>query len=86
MCFTFEALNYFFINHGGQRVYCNLKSSQMSSLVLSDSFEYLCDGSTAIIIFYSYSAGIDFRRQILTTKVDPRAIRVKRRNLQMFGL
>ena len=26
---------------------------------------------------YSYSAGIDFRRQILTTKVDPRAIRVK---------
>ena len=26
---------------------------------------------------YSYSAGIDFERQILTTKVDPRAIRVK---------
>ena len=26
---------------------------------------------------YSYSAGIDFRRQILTTKVDLRAIRVK---------
>ena len=36
--------------------------------------------------FYSYSAGIDFspsesdvyRRQILTTKVDPRAVRVTR--------
>ena len=26
---------------------------------------------------YSYSAGIDFRRQNLTTKVDPRAERVK---------
>ena len=27
--------------------------------------------------FYSYSAGIDFSRQILTTKVDPRTARVK---------
>ena len=36
----------------------------MSSLAFSDSFEYLCYGSTAI------------RRQILTTKVDPRAVRV----------
>ena len=27
--------------------------------------------------FYSYSAGIVFIRQILTTKVDPRAERVK---------
>ena len=26
---------------------------------------------------YSYSAGIDFSRQILTTKVDPRAVRAK---------
>ena len=26
---------------------------------------------------YSYSAGIDFRRQIVRVKVDPRAIRVK---------
>ena len=25
---------------------------------------------------YFYSAGIDFSRQILTTKVDPRAVRV----------
>ena len=36
----------------------------MSYLALSASFEYLCDGSTAIInIFFSFSEGIDFRRQ-----------------------
>ena len=29
--------------------------------------------------FYSHSAGIDLRRQILTTKVDPRTVRVKAR-------
>ena len=35
---------------------------------LSDSFEYLFYGSTNVInILYSYSAGIDFRRQNLTT-------------------
>ena len=27
--------------------------------------------------FYSYSAAIDFRRQILTSKDDPRTVRVK---------
>ena len=38
-------------------------------LALSDSFEYLCDGSTTIIniYVYSYSAGIDFSRQNLTS-------------------
>ena len=36
----------------------------MSSLALSDSFEYLCYGSTAIINrFTFYSVGIDFSRQ-----------------------
>ena len=40
---------------------------------------------------YSYSAGIDFRRQILTTKVDPRTVRVKKyknvnRKLTYFNL
>ena len=45
----------------------------MSSLDLSNSFEYLCYGSMAIKIMYSYSAGIDFSRQ---TKVDPRTVRV----------
>ena len=49
----------------------------MSYLDVSDSFEYLCYGSTAIInSFTLYSAGIDFSRQILTTKVYPRAVRV----------
>ena len=34
----------------------------MSLLALSDSFEYLCYGSTAIRnIFYSYSAAIDLQ-------------------------
>ena len=59
----------------------------MSYLALSDLFKYPWYGSTAIINYvYSYSARIDFsrqnlhdvyRRQILTTKVDPRAVRVK---------
>ena len=36
----------------------------MFLLALSDSFEYLCYGYTAILnIFDSFSAGIDFRRQ-----------------------
>ena len=38
--------------------------------------------------FYSYSAGIDFsrqnRRQILTTKVDPRAVRVNPYKADMY--
>ena len=40
---------------------------QMSYSALSASFEYLCYGSTAIIFFYSISAGVDFRRQNLTS-------------------
>ena len=40
----------------------------MSLLAVSDSFEYLCYGSTTITnIFYSYSVGIDFSRQNLTS-------------------
>ena len=50
----------------------------MSQLALSDSFEYLCYGSAIIRnIVYSYSAGIDFSRQNLTSVVDPRAVGVK---------
>ena len=51
----------------------------MSQLVLSASFEYICYGST--VYFYSSSAGIALERQsltsvqILTTKVDPRAVK-----------
>ena len=60
----------------------------MSHSSLSDSFEYLCYGSTAIInSFTLYSVGIDFIRQnltsstdvkILTTKVYPHAVGVRR--------
>ena len=39
------------------------------------SFKYICYGSTAI--FNSFSARINFSRQILTSKVDPRAERDK---------
>ena len=49
----------------------------MSLLAFSNSFEYLCYGSTAITnIFYSYSVGIDFSRQNLTSTVDPGAVKV----------
>ena len=41
-----------------QRFFSKLKSSEMSKLALPDSFEYLCHGSAAIIIFDSFSAGI----------------------------
>ena len=40
-----------------------------TQLAFSVSFEYLCYGSTAIIIsYYSFSAAIYFRRQNLTSK------------------
>ena len=74
----------------------------MPSLALSDSFEYLCYGSTTIrniFILTARGSTLDvrilrlqtsdsddkrrlksesdvYRRQILTTKVDPRAVRV----------
>ena len=52
----------------------------MSQLALSASFEYLCYGTTAIIHIFTLTVRgltLNFRRQILTSKVDPRAIRVK---------
>ena len=60
----------------------NLKSSYIFSLALSASFEYLCYGSTAIIIFLILSVrGTDvIRRQILTSKGGRRAERVKKNN------
>ena len=48
----------------------------MLSLALSASFEYLCYGSIQQIV-YSFSARMDLRRQILTSKVDPHAVRLK---------
>ena len=50
----------------------------MSYLVLSASFAYLCHGSTGFInIFYSLSVGIDFKRQILRSKVEPCPVGLK---------
>ena len=48
-------LKYFCVSHKDQRVVFYLKSSEMSWLALSDLFEYLCYGSTAIrnILFFS---------------------------------
>ena len=51
----------------------------MSYLALSDSFEYLCYGSTAIRNIHDLTVRrsiLDVRRQIPTTIVDPRAVRV----------
>ena len=45
--YTYSA-ELFCTNHGDQRVVFNLKSSKLSSLSLSVSFEYLCYGSTTI--------------------------------------
>ena len=67
-------------------IFFNLKSSKMSSLALSDSFEYLCYGSTAIInllilsVLGPHLSESDVcRRQILTYNYIPRTERVKRR-------
>ena len=71
------------------KAFFNLKPSQMFWLGISDSFEYLCYGSTAIINVLLFQCGINFRRQHLTSiyrcqnlmsmqmKVDPRNERVK---------
>ena len=52
----------------------------MSQLTLSDSFDYLCYGSTININMFTLTlrgSTLDIhRRQILTTKVGPRAVRV----------
>ena len=51
----------------------------MSYSSLSDLFEYLFYGSTAIRYIFSLTVrgSTFYRRQILMTKVDPRAVRVK---------
>ena len=38
---TLTTLKYFSINYGDQRIFFNLKSSQLSYLALSDPFEFL---------------------------------------------
>ena len=37
-------------------------------------------------MFYSFSAGTDFKRLILTSEVDPRAIRVNPLTAKLFNL
>ena len=57
----------------------------MSLFALSDSFEYLCYGSTATINIFTLtvrdrlqaSESDVYRRQILTTKVGPLTVRVR---------
>ena len=52
----------------------------MSSLALCDSFEYLCYGSKAIgnmLALTARGSTLDVRRQILSSEVDSRAVRVK---------
>ena len=49
----------------------------MSSLALSALFEYLFMGLRPVEIFYSFSAGVEFRRQNLTSKFGSRTERVK---------
>ena len=49
-------------------------------VTFSDSFEYLCYGSTNIINMFTLTvqrSTLVYRRQILTSKVDPRAVRVE---------
>ena len=49
----------------------------MSQLAPSASFDYLCYGSTTITNMFTIEVWGFYRRQILTSKVDPRAVRVK---------
>ena len=78
MQLTLKMLNYFFINHGDQRVFFILKSSIMS-LSLSHLFEYLCYGSTVIIHIFTlivWGSTLDVRIWRLQT-VDVRFWRLK---------
>ena len=49
-------LNYFCLSRGDQRVSFNLKSSKISLVALPGLFEYLCYGSSALIIIIIPSA------------------------------
>ena len=54
----------------------------MSQLALFDSFEYLCEESAVIVnilVLAMRESTLDvvYRRQILTSKVDPRTVRIK---------
>ena len=56
---TLKALNIFYINHRVQTYFLfSWKSSDMSQSALSDSFEYLCYGSTASINIFTQVWGL----------------------------
>ena len=65
-------------------VFFDLKSSYISYLALHGSFEYLCYGSTVILIVLLFqcvdqhqtSESEGYRRLILTSEVDPRTVTV----------
>ena len=61
----------------------------MSYLALSASFDYICCGSTVIINIFTLTARGSTadvcRRQILTSKVDPRAVRVNPPSTKPFS-
>ena len=54
----------------------NSKSTLMSKLALTDSFEYLCYGSTTIRNMFTLTVRGSTRRQILTAKVYPQTVGV----------
>ena len=62
----------------------------MSSLTVSDTFEYLCYGCVAIIDMFTLTvrgSTLDFRiygGQILRSKVDPRAMRINHINAVVY--
>ena len=50
----------------------------MCDLLVSQQRQYFCDTITSLCTrINTYSARIDFRRQILTSKVNPRTVIVK---------
>ena len=60
-----------------ERFFINLNHHKFLSWSFPLQLNIYVTGLRQVEIFYSFSARIDFRRQILTSKVGPRAERVK---------
>ena len=60
-----KALTFFIKNLGDQSVYFNLKAPKTSYSALSDSFEYLCHGSTNIRNIFNLTV----RRSTLVVRI-----------------
>ena len=70
---TLKALKYFYTNQFEIIINVLVRSFiWLSMLWVHGHYKY----------YYSYSAGIDFRREILTTKVDPRTVRFNHTNVR----